>query len=189
MSTKTKTVPDPFDTPAGEDEKYQSFVAMLSAFARASADLAALQQRLDDAQLESIQDVSADYARLQERLGTLQTHLEVVARAHPRWFGDARSLKTPFGVVKLTSATRLVPTNEELSIALIQEDESGDFAGAHVLRTRTELNLEALAAYDDATLRRLRIRRVTEDRFSIKPARVDLGKAVAAAGKEGAKQP
>ena len=112
-------------------------------------------------------------------LGRLDTASIRLAGAdqHPEWFAKARSLKTPYGVVKFHASTKLDVPNEEASIILIEklceEEKAQEF-----LRTETKLNLEALDKLTDEQLKQFRINRVAVDNFSVKAGTIDLGKAV-----------
>ena len=131
------------------------------------------------------------YAGLQKTLTETETALETIARRHPDWFAAHRTLKTPYGEVALkANPPRLTAANEELSIVLLETEgaKNKSFNAAEYLRQRTELNLETLANLSDDDLARFRIKLVQGDTFSIKAARLDLGKAVKGAVKDGVKQ-
>jgi hypothetical protein len=99
-------------------------------------------------------------------------------------------VKTPFGSVSLRSTSKLEVANEEATILLIQREIERDEAAfpddaipvKAYLRERIELNLEALEKLSDAELKRFRIVRVTDERCTVKPVKIDLGKAVKESG-------
>jgi hypothetical protein len=106
--------------------------------------------------------------------------------AHPEWFQDKKSIKTPYGSVGFRSTTSLDVPNEEASIILI-EQLCKDDEKAQYLRKETTLNREALELLSDAELRQFRIKRLKEESCTVKPLKLDLGKAVKeAAEKEAA---
>jgi hypothetical protein len=127
-----------------------------------------------------------DYTTVVGLLSAAKLALELIARRHPEWFAERKSVVTPCGTIKLTASTRLVVTNDELAIALIQKYYA-EISGLY-LRFSTELNLEALEALTDAELARLKIARISAENFSVVPAKANLGKAIkAAVAKEGCK--
>ena len=122
----------------------------------------------------------ADFAALQQELAETEARIELLAIRHPEWFVKTKTLKTPFGSVASRSTTKLDVPYEEATIALLElrGEEARQF-----LRQRTYLALEALEGLDDGELRRLKVNRLTTEKITISPVRVDLGKAVKAAAK------
>ena len=152
------------------------------------AILSEAQNRLDDLQgqanaefLECIDGHRPDYARLQSLIAQTTEGLEVLARRHPEWFTEGKTVKTPYGSVSLKdNPPKLEVKNEELTILLIEQ------AGADekFVRQVKQLNLDALGELPDDELAKFRIKRVKTDRFEAKPAKVDMGKAVKDAEKK-----
>ena len=134
--------------------------------------------------MEILDEKKPEYAKLQAVLTETETALEALARKHPEWFVTKRSIKTPFGTVKLTKSSKLSVKNEELAIVLIEQAiEQANLRGEvhefdKLLRTRKELDLEALEKLDEVVLKKFRIERVSFENFSVVPAVVDMGKAV-----------
>jgi hypothetical protein len=160
---------------------FNQLVDLLSIYSEAENRLTQLQAAINEAALEIVAGHKKLYAGLQKTLTETETALEVIARRHPDWFAARRTLKTPYGEVALkANPPRLIAGNEELSIVLLETEgaKNKSFKPADYLRQRTELNLETLANLTDDDLARFRIKRVQGDTFSIKPARLDLGKAV-----------
>jgi len=108
--------------------------------------------------------------------------LEVIARRNPQWFGEKKSIKTPFGGVKFTSSKELVVTDENISVQLVQSLAGKDGAEKY-LRTVTVLNKEALAELTDLELAKFGITRKSKENFSAETKVVKLGAAVASAEK------
>ena len=117
--------------------------------------------------------------------------MEQIAKSHPEWFDGRRSIKTPYGTVKLTKTTKLEVPNEEAAIARLEREAFARYPGEDAVakaarasfldqytRTTRALNKEALESEDDAFLKLIGVSRATEDSFSAKAATIDLGKAV-----------
>jgi len=160
---------------------FNRLVDLLSVYSEAENRLGRLQAALNEAALEIVDGHKKLYAGLQKTLTETEAALEAIARRHPDWFAAHRTLKTPYGEVALkTNPPRLITGNEELAIVLLEAEgaKNKSFRATDYLRQRTELNLETLATLSDDDLARFRIKRVQGDTFSIKAARLDLGKAV-----------
>lgn len=155
-------------------DDFKNLVDLLSVYSEAENRLDHLEASVNEATLEVVDDHRDEYAGLQKTLVESEAALEIIARRHPDWFRAKATLKTPYGSVALkNNPPKLVAPNEEVSIVLIQTK------GLHkYLRTRTELNLEALSDLSDASLSEFRITRIQNDTFSVKAAKLDLGKAV-----------
>ncbi len=171
--SKTDTIAD--------DQSYISLVGLISAHAQLAVRLAEMQNIADMTLQDAAELMRVEHATLQERQGALEGQIELIVRQHPEWFEKRKSIVTPGGTVKLTSTTSLEVANEELSITLLETHFGSENECEAYLRRKTTLNLEALEQLDDTDLKRLKIRRVTADKFSVTPAKVNLGKAVAKA--------
>lgn len=174
-----------------KDQDFENLVNLLSVYSEASNRLEALEAETNEQQLELVDGVRKDYAELQHKLQDTSVALEVLARKHLEWFAKKATINTPYGQVKLAeNPPALEAPNEELSIVLLRLEEEktqGQFRAAAYIRSEERLNLDALKTLDDETLSRFRMRRRKSDTFSVKPARLDLGKAVEkAASKEAA---
>lgn len=176
-------------------EDFQEMINLLAVFTAATNQLNDLQSEANEDMLEWLDTAKGEYASLQEKLTKAEAALEIIARRHPEWFQTKKSIKTPYGVVKLTSSTSLEIPNQEATlvrmelkrersrlIADIAESEGKEippvFDPAAFVRTHVELDREALEKLSDLDLAELGIRRVIEENFSVKPAALDLGKAV-----------
>jgi len=160
--------------------EYRNMVDLLAVHSEAHHRMAALEAELNQDLLSAMDERRRDYARLQETLSRTRSALEGIAVAHPEWFAARRSLKTPYGSLKFTRSTTLEAPNPEATILLVRmrAEKDGEFKADSYLRQSEALNLEALETLDDATLRSLRIARVTTQNFKVEAARVDMGKAV-----------
>jgi hypothetical protein len=178
--------------------EFSNAVDLLAIFSDASNRLDELQAEANGELLELLDDKKPEYAKWQELLAKAEAALEVLTLKHPEWFSaNRRSIKTPYGTIKLHSSSKLEVKNEELTIALIEHEAEEQaslaiatdgykppFDAASLLRTRKELNLEALEQLDEAALKQFRVKRLTKDNFSVVPAKLDMGKAVADAAQE-----
>lgn len=175
-------------------KEFEDAVDLLALYSDAANRLEELQAEANGELLQILDDKKADYAKWQEKMAQCEAGLEILARKHPDWFSaDRRSIKTPYGTIKLHSSSKLEVKNEELSTVLIEQEierqrtaAAADplykppFDASQLLRTRTVLNLEAIENLDESVLRQFRIERVRKDNFSVVPAKLDMGKAVEA---------
>jgi len=161
-------------------EDFKEMVNLLSIFSEADIRLKALECVVNEELLETIDEHKPEYAELQEALMKAETAVEVIVRRHPEWFADRKNIKTPFGTPKLHSSSKCVPVNDEATVKLLRAEEKVDptFKADDYIRKMEVPNLEALEGMDDAKLARFMVKRVKEEKFSIQPAKVDLGKAV-----------
>jgi hypothetical protein len=163
------------------DTDYQELTASLAEYTAASNALAAIEAEFQAAITDLIAECyRQDFATLQAELTEVEARIEVLAIRHPEWFARAKTLRTPFGSVASRSTTKLDVPNEEATIALL---ELRGEAARPFLRQRTYLSLEALEALEDHELHQLKVARVTTEKITISPARVDLGKAIKAQAK------
>lgn len=165
-----------------EQEAYANLVNLQSILSEAQAQLDKLQNEVQTEYIDLVDAKKKDYARLQQNIASAQEGIEYLATVNPQWFVKSRTLKTPYGTVSFRKTTKLEVRNEELSIVLLEQLGQD---GLPFLIPSKKLNIEALEKLTDQELERLKIKRVTEDSCTVKPAKVDLGKAVKAANKEG----
>ena len=157
---------------------FKNLVNLLAVFSEATARLTEFQAELDKSTLDLIDEHKTTYAELQRTLTEAETALEVICLAHTEWFTEKQTLKTPYGSVAFRRSTKLQVANEELTIALIQKAEAANGEATGLLRETVELDLEALEKFDDTALKLFRVTRLHNTGFSVKPAKIDLGKAV-----------
>lgn len=163
-------------TTAVKDD-YQNLVNLLAVLTEANNRIAAIQNQANEEFLECIDEHKPEFAALQSKITEAEGALELIARRHPEWFKDGKTVKCPYGSVSLkNNPPKLEVAHEEWSIDLIEKAD--EEAKAKYLRPRTELNLEALSELADDELAKFRIKRVQGDRFEAKPAKIDMGKAV-----------
>lgn len=171
MKAKTNSVPT--------GDEFTNLVNLLAVHSEAANRMAVLDAELQGDWMATVDQHRREYATLQSKVSESQAAIEVMAARHPEWFESVRTVKTPYGDVSLRSSTKLEVPNEELTLALIgRRDDSELFT-----RTRTFLNIEALESLEDHELKTLKISRVTTDKCTVKPMKVDLGKAVKLAEK------
>ena len=183
MKTKTQAKLDPIQSTTD----FQELVKLLSVFTEASNRLGQLQVDANNQLMDVLDEILADYTQSQQAATEAEAAMEHIANRHPEWFSEKRSIKTPWGVVKFHRSNPLVVPNEEATIARLElmEERSKKtgvaeehFVASAFIREKRELDLEALDRLDDATLAQLGLKRVQKDNFSVKPATLDLGKAV-----------
>ncbi len=160
------------------DPDYKNLIDCLAIHAEATARMGELENDLQQAFLDLVDARRKDYTELQSALTKSTAAIEAAALLHPEWFGKAKSIKTPYGTVAFRKTTKLEVPNEEVSIVLLEQLGQD---GLPFLTVKKALNLEALEKLDDKELERIRVRRVTAESFSIRPAKIDMGKAVATA--------
>lgn len=166
-----------------EIEKTQDFadlVSLLAVYSSANNELTALESTVNGELLELVDDHKKDYATFQEALTKSESAIELIVRRHPEWFVGRKSVKTPYGTAKLHSATKLEPVNEEATVKLLRAEAKSnpEFKADDFIRVNEVPNLEALEGLDDEQLKRFMVKRVKEEKFSVTPAKVDMGKAV-----------
>jgi hypothetical protein len=178
-TTTTTTPPAAPARPAAADD-YQDLTEELARYSRLANRLAGVDAAFQEAITELIQEVYQDeFALLQSELTQAEERIELLALRHPEWFAKAKTIKTPFGNVASRTTTKLDVPSEEATIALLElrGEDAKPF-----LRQRTYLSIESLEALDDAELHRLKVQRITTEKITIQPAKVDLGKAVKKGG-------
>jgi len=174
-----KTTTKKNDMPTGNP--YSDLVAKLAEYSEQCNELAVMEADLQARQMEAILKDSLEYSLLLQSVADQEAQIEAMAIRHPEWFVKPKTLKTPCGEVSFRTSTKLEPANEDLTMALIEQRADKDL----YLRTRNFLNIEALETLSDVELAGLKITRVTTDKCTVKPMKVDLGKAVKMAEKGG----
>ena len=94
---------------------------------------------------------------------------------------EKRTHKTPFGSLEYRKSSALEVEDEEKSILKIEARFEADMNS--LIRTRKELNLEALAELDDRTLAIVGITRKHKDNFKVVPFTLTADKPAKKAGK------
>lgn len=186
MSKAKLTLPDSIKL----TDDFKEMVNLMALYTEAHNSLVAMETDCNTDLLEIIDEHKGDYAVLQEALTKAEAALEVIALRHPEWFAQKQSIATPYGAVKFHNSTKLIVPNEEVSILLIHQkglaasnaaEATGgtpSFDDGKYVRVKEELNLEALEGMTDEELKEFRIKRVPNKTFSVKPAKIDMGKAV-----------
>jgi phage host-nuclease inhibitor protein Gam len=165
-------------------DHYKDLVDNLSILLDASNRLTALTTQINQGYLELVDEHREEYAYLQETISKVEVSIEALAILNPQWFAEKKTVTTPYGSVTSRKSSELEVPNEEVSIVLLEQlgAESAAF-----IRTKKELNLEALEQLSDDELARIRIKRVAEEKITAKPAALDMGKAAKAVEKQRAK--
>lgn len=165
-----------------QTDDYTKLTEELSRYTKLANALTRIEADFQDAITQLIGDVyQTEFSAAQAELSDVEARIELLALKHPEWFAKTKTIKTPFGTVASRSTTKVEVPNEEATIALLElrGQESEPF-----LRTRKYLSIESLEALDDGELARLKARRVTTEKITISPAKVDLGKAIKKAAKD-----
>jgi Bacteriophage Mu Gam like protein len=178
----TNTTPLNPDTnrPVADAKDFKNLVDLMAIMAEGTARMGELENGLQQDWLDLVDARRKDYAALQFALGNAEESIETLALSNPQWFEKVKTLKTPYGTVAFRRTSKLEVKNEEVSLLLLEQ--MGE-EGLPFIRTAKALNLEILEKLDDSELKRLRIKRVSSESCTIKPTKVDLGKAVKAAVK------
>jgi hypothetical protein len=160
-------------------DQFEQMVGLLAEFTDTANLLARLENDLNHEFLKLLKSELKDYAAYQNIITEAEKRIKEIAERNPQWFAKP-TIKTPFGTVKRTTGTSLVTESEELSVELISREGELDprFLPVDYLRTRIELDREALEKLPDDKLRRFGIRRETRTDIKVSAANVDMGKAV-----------
>lgn len=171
-------------TPASQD--FARLVDLQQKFNAASLALETLEVAINKSAQHCAAENAAAYCVHQEELATLDAAIKVLFANHPEWRGDAKSIKTPYGSVEQRKVTELEVPNPAMTVALIEGRGAQDkaFDVQAFLRIEKEPNIEALESLTDDELAKLGCRRVSTDRVTVKPAKINAAKAVKAARKE-----
>ena len=153
--------------------QYSQLNELLSDFSKLSNEKDTLEAKIKNLQLRAADALLPQHAELSMKLVDLETKLRAIAVANETELFTAtgkRTHETPFGKIQFRQASHLAFEDEEKVILKLKlmvratDPDALDF-----VRTKEELNLEALEAQPDGWLALLGIRRVTEDKFSVSP--------------------
>jgi hypothetical protein len=162
----------------------EDLVDALAILSEANTRLVKLQATINDAFLDSIDEHRKEYTALQESIEKATETAITIARMHPEWFADSKTIETLYGSVQSRSTTKLEVANEAVTIQLLQQLGP---SSAPFLRTTVTLNLEALNILPDDELKRIRVERVKSESITVKTTAPKLGKSVNAATKKAKK--
>lgn len=176
MSTTT-ALPAGFDA-APKPADFTALVDLLAVLGTAQRSLDGLQRQIDDNLADMVDTVRPDYAATQQKVGETEAAIEVIVRRNPQWFGEKKSVTTPYGVVKFKASTVLECADEEEVVRRLLKTRRVRF-----LRRTIELNRDLLAELADEDLAALGIVRKPKENLTIETKVIDLGKAVKAADK------
>lgn len=159
---------------------FQRLVALMNSFSVASNALKLLEATVNESQMKIVTTHSKEYADLQLALADAEKELKNISQDHPEWFGDKKSIKTPFGTVKFHRSSKLVVKNKEVTLARLDVKAARDekFDRSRYVRTEESINVESFEGMDDKELAYFGIERSQEENFSVKPVEMDMGKAV-----------
>lgn len=169
----------------GQSQDFARFVELQQKHSEASNKLEALEVAINVGAQSAAMASALDYVVLQEQVAKLDADLKALFEVHPEWRGDKKSVATPYGTVEQRTATELRVENPAATVALIESFMPA--AAKDYLHITKEPNLEALERFSNDELAKLGIKRVTTERVTVKPAKVNVAKAVKAAKQPKAK--
>jgi hypothetical protein len=172
------------DQVGGQSQDFARFVELQQQHSEMSNKLDALEVTINRSAQAAATASATAYVVLQENLAKLDAELKSLFGQHPEWRGDKKSVGTPFGSVEQRTTTELRVDNPAMTVALIEakaESNPTGFPVADFLHITKEPNLEMLERLSDSELGRLGISRITTERVTVKPAKVNVAKAVKAA--------
>lgn len=180
-------------------DDYQNLVNLLAVFSEATGQMATLEGSINAAYLDIVDDHKTEYAALQKTLTESEGALITLAKQHPEWFAEAKTIKTPFGEVHSQKTTTHTVSNETATIELIKHarDRAAQFGNdgkaetlKTILKVEESINLKRCAELTEKDLQgygidlqHLGISRTNEESITVKPAKVSLGQAVKASDK------
>lgn len=164
-------------------DAYKDLVDALAILTESTNRLAMLEAEMQEQFIDLMDDRRKEYTILQTAVSHSEQTIRDIATMNPQWFEDVKTVTTPYGAVQSRTTTALEVANEEVTIALLQQLGAD---AAPFLRVKTELNLEALESLPDTELARIRVARVTTEKITAKPAKVNLGSAAKASAKKAA---
>ncbi len=163
---------------------YSEINELLADYSAGAAALEGAEAEIKTVQLAAAERLLPRHAEAQVRLTDLEARLRKLSDDHyDELFPEEkkRSHDTPFGTLKYRKSSKLKLEDEEkvmLKIERVCAEEvsrakslqhAPRFTLDQLVRTHVEPNLEALEAFDDATLRQFGITREREDKFTIAP--------------------
>lgn len=177
-------------------DQYNAINTLLSKYSELSAALESAEAEIKTVQLAAARDLLPKHAAAKVALGELEGALRKLSDRHyTELFPDEkRTHKTPFGAIEYRKSSSLEVEDEEKSILKIKvacteelarrsEGRPPCFTEDQLIRTREELNLEALAQLDDTTLAMFGIVRVCKDNFKLSPFAMKTDKPARKPGK------
>jgi Bacteriophage Mu Gam like protein len=171
-------------------QDFAKFVDLQQQFTEKHNKLQELEVTINRSAQAAAESSAAAYVILQEELSRFDAELKAIFEKHPEWRGDKKSVDTPYGNVQQRTVIELEVPNPAMTVALIKARGQADkeFAAADFLRVEEEPNLEALERLDDAALSKLGVNRNKRESITVKPAKVNVAKAVKAAKKPAVKE-
>lgn len=165
-------------------QDFAQFVDLQQQHTHFSTKLAELEVRLNKVSQSAIAAAVPEFVVLQEEATRLETQIKDLFAKHPEW-RDAKkkSVGTPYGSVEQRASEELDIPNEAMTVALIEATGKADpnFKAADFLHIEKLPNREALERLGDDALTVLGVSRVKKETITVKPAKVNVAKAVKAA--------
>jgi phage host-nuclease inhibitor protein Gam len=167
-----------------ENPDYKNLLDLLAIVTECENRLGSIDADIQSEYLELVDAVKEDYIALQSKKAEAEQAVEILAKRNPQWFEDEKTIKSPFGQVRSTATSAISVPSLEAALRLVK------LAGreAEFIRTREELDLNALDRLKDEELALFGLVRQRAESLTIKPARVDLGKTLKAAEKAAKKK-
>ncbi len=165
-------------------QQYNRLNELLAEYSRIDAALEAAEAEIKKVQLDAASELLPEHAQLKVTLTDLETALRKLSEEHyVELFAanDSRTHKTPFGGVKFHKSSSIECDDDEMALLKVEvacakeaerarlANEQPRFVLSQLVRTHQELNLEALAGFDDATLVLFGVRREASENFKVLP--------------------
>jgi hypothetical protein len=173
--TTPKSSPTPTQTQTRTTaEAFGRLVNLQELYLATEIKLAEMQSTFDAAFADGLAGINEDYIAHKTTRDEAEVEIKSLAAAHPEW-KDGETIKTPFGTIQFRHTSKLEVANEERTLGTLAL--TAPEMAEKLTRTETTLNREALESLPDETLELLGVKRTTTSSITVKPARVDLGKA------------
>lgn len=158
----------------------------LQLWAASTVALAQIDLDLEKKRQEAEKEVKTEKGKQERAVEFHENLIIAIAREHPEWFADKKTLATGLAEVACRNTTSHRAPDEEHSIRLIKKaaeaapDEVQRARLLGLIRKTETLNLEAIECLGEKELERLKIVRVKSKSYTIKlatPKKAKAGKA------------
>lgn len=172
-------------TENNNSQDFAKFVDLQQQYTATHNKLQELEVTINSASQRCVEGLAPEYVVLQEELSRLDADIKALFEKHPDWRGDKKSVVTPYGGVEQRSVVELEVPNPAMTVSLIKARGQSDkqFVAEDFLHIEEEPNIEALERLNDSDLAKLGVNRKKRESITVKPAKVNVAKAVKAAKK------
>ena len=149
--------------------QYNRINELLSDFSSLNAAVEAAEAEIKTVQLAAAKELLPKHAAAKVALSSIESTLRALSDEHYQELfpTEKRTHKTPFGALEYRKSSSLEIEDEEKSILKIEARFEADMT--RFIRTRKELNIEALEELDDDYLALVGIVRKHKDNFKVVP--------------------